>query len=51
MKPVPQDELEHQVEQIIRDFLSDPEWLASLAVDLADHHARGHGQATAPAPS
>ena len=47
LKPVPQDELEFQVEQIITTFLDDPEWLASLAVDLADHHARVHGRADA----
>lgn len=43
-KPVRKDEIELQVEDIIASFLDDPEMLASLAVDMADHYRKTHGQ-------
>lgn len=43
-KPVRKDEIEFQVEDIISSFLDDPEMLDSLAVDIADHYRKTHGQ-------
>lgn len=43
-KPVRKDEIEARVEEIVASFLADPEMLASLAVDLADHYQRTHGR-------
>ncbi|MEW6886586.1 zinc ribbon domain-containing protein [Trueperella pyogenes] len=39
-KTVRKDEIEMRVDEIVESFLADPEMLASLAVDLADHHSR-----------
>lgn len=38
------DEIELRVEEIVASFLAEPEMLASLAVDLADHYKRTHGR-------
>lgn len=43
-KPVRKDEIELRIEEIISSFLDDPEMLASLAVDMADHYRKTHGQ-------
>lgn len=43
-KTVGKDEIEARVEDIIAYFLADPEMLASLTVDLADHCKKTHGR-------
>lgn len=43
-KTVRKDEIEARVEEIVASFLAEPEMLASLAVDLADHYQRTHGR-------
>ena len=43
-KPIRKEEIETRIEEIIESFLSDPEMLASLAVDMADHYRKAHGQ-------
>lgn len=43
-KPVRKDEIEPRVEEIVTSFLTDPEMLASLAVDLDDHYQQTHGR-------
>ncbi len=43
-KPVRKDEIEARVEEIVESFLADPEMLASLAVDLADHYRKTYGR-------
>lgn len=43
-KTVRKDEIELRVEEIVASFLADPEMLASLAVDLADHYKQTHGR-------
>lgn len=43
-KTVRKDEIELRVEEIVTSFLADPEMLASLAVDLADHYKKTHGR-------
>lgn len=41
-KTVRKDEIEVRIEEIVAFFLADPERLASLAVDLADHYQQTH---------
>lgn len=43
-KTVRKDEIEARVEEIVESFLAEPEMLASLAVDLADHYKQTHGR-------
>ncbi|EFW08778.1 hypothetical protein HMPREF9005_2245 [Actinomyces sp. oral taxon 178 str. F0338] len=43
-KTVRKDEIELRVEEVVASFLADPEMLASLAVDLADHYKQTHGR-------
>ena len=43
-KTVRKDEIELRVKEIVASFLADPEMLASLAVDLADHYKQTHGR-------
>lgn len=43
-KTVRKDEIEVRIEEIVASFLTDPEMLASLAVDLADHYQQTHGR-------
>ena len=43
-KTVRKDEIEARVEEIVESFLAEPEMLASLAVDLADHYQKTHGR-------
>ena len=43
-KTVRKDEIEVRIEEIVASFLADPEMLASLAVDLADHYQQTHGR-------
>ena len=43
-KTVRKDEIELRIEEIVASFLADPEMLASLAVDLADHYQQTHGR-------
>ena len=43
-KTVRKDEIEVRIEEIVTSFLADPEMLASLAVDLADHYQQTHGR-------
>lgn len=43
-KTVRKDEIEVRIEEIVASFLADPEMLASLAVDLADHYQKTHGR-------
>ena len=43
-KTVRKDEIEIRIEEIVASFLADPEMLASLAVDLADHYQQTHGR-------
>lgn len=43
-KTVRKDEFEARVEEIVESFLAEPEMLASLAVDLADHYQKTHGR-------
>ena len=43
-KTVRKNEIEARVEEIVSSFLRDPEMLASLAVDLADHYQQTHGR-------
>lgn len=43
-KTVRKNEIEARVEEIVASFLADPEMLASLAVDLADHYKKTHGR-------
>ncbi|WP_455151439.1 recombinase family protein [Schaalia odontolytica] len=43
-KAVRKDETELRVDEIVESFLAEPEMLASLAVDLADHYKKTHGR-------
>lgn len=43
-KTVRKDKIELRIEEIVASFLADPEMLASLAVDLADHYQKTHGR-------
>ncbi len=43
-KTVRKDEIEARVEEIVESFLAEPDMLASLAVDLADHYKQTHGR-------
>lgn len=43
-KTVRKDEIEVRIEEVVTSFLADPEMLASLAVDLADHYRQTHGR-------
>lgn len=45
-KTVRKDEIELRVKEIVAFFLADPEMLASLAVDLADHYKQTQGYRT-----
>lgn len=43
-KTVRKDAIELRIEEIVASFLAEPEMLASLAVDLADHYKKTHGR-------
>lgn len=43
-KKIRKESIETQIAQIVEDFLEDSEMLASLAVDMADHYRKTHGQ-------
>ena len=43
-KTVRKEEVEARIEEIVESFLREPEMLASLAVDLADHYKQTHGR-------
>lgn len=42
-KTVRKDAIELRIVEIVESFLAEPELLASLAVDLADHYKQAHG--------
>nr|WP_222129916.1 MULTISPECIES: zinc ribbon domain-containing protein [unclassified Corynebacterium] len=43
-KTVRKNEIELRIEEIVESFLHEPEMLASLAVNLADHYKKTHGR-------
>lgn len=47
-KSTRKDEIETRIETIIETVLGEPELLASLAVDLADHHKQTTDAETRP---